>query len=103
MPRWPWITLIVLQFVQVISLIPWLPVAGLAVMAFDAPGSDKRWEPWAFVLAIWSYPLWLLLAAIVSWILVALRRYKTAVVLEVLFTTPACLLALFILWSALEH
>ncbi len=103
MPRWPWITLIVLQFVQVISLIPWLPVAGLAVMAFDAPGSDKRWEPWAFVLAIWSYPLWLLLAATVSWILVALRRYKTAIALEILFTTPACLLALFILWSALGH
>lgn len=88
-PKWPWITLIILQVAQLASLIPWLMMAGLAVMAFDAPGSTENWQPWIFVLAIWSYPLWLLLAAIASWVLFAFGRYKTAVVIGGIFTAPA--------------
>lgn len=87
-PKWPWITLLVLETIQLLSLVPWLAFAGLAVMAFDAPGSDKMWQPWAFVLAIWSYPLWLLAAAVACWLLFAFRWYRTSVGLGVLFTLP---------------
>jgi len=87
-PKWPWITLIILQVIQLLSLVPWLPMAGLAVMAFDAPGSTQMWQPWAFVLAIWSYPLWLILAGIISWLLFTFRWYKSAVVLSAVFTLP---------------
>lgn len=87
-PRWPWITLIILQLAQVATLLPWLMMAGLAVMAFDAPGSTKMWQPWAFVLAIWSYPLWLLLAAAGSWILFSFRKYWAAVIVAIVFTLP---------------
>lgn len=87
-PKWPWITLIALQAVQALSLIPWLPMAGLSVMAFDAPGSTERWEPWAFVLTIWSYPIWLLAAAVAAWILYALRWTKTALGVAIVFTLP---------------
>ncbi len=88
-PKWPWITLILAQLVQLLSLAPWLMMAGLAVMAFDAPGSERMWQPWAFVLAIWSYPLWLLLAAIASWVLFRFRRYIGAVVVAGIFCLPS--------------
>lgn len=94
-PKWPWISLIVLQTAQLLTLLPWLMMAGLAVMAFDAPDSTKHWQPWAFVLAIWSYPLWLVLAAAASWVLFAFRRYVTAVAVAVVFTLPALAIALW--------
>lgn len=87
-PKWPWITLLLLQSLQVLSLLPWLVAAGLAVMAFDAPGSATMWQPWAFVLAIWSYPFWLLLAGIASWTLYFRRWHTTAVLISLLFTLP---------------
>ena len=62
-PVWPWVSVIALELAQAITLVPWLVVAGLSVMAFDAPGSTKMWQPWVFVGAVWSYPLWLLAAA----------------------------------------
>jgi hypothetical protein len=88
-PKWPWITLLGLQGAQALSLVPWLPMAGLSFMAFDAPGSTEKWEPWAFVIAMWSYPLWLLAAGALSWILFACRRYVAAVVVSAIFTLPA--------------
>lgn len=93
-PKWPWITLLILETLQLLSLVPWLALAGFAVMAFDAPGSDKMWQPWALTLAVWSYPLWLALAAGVCWLLFARRWYRTSVGLAVLFTLPMPLLLL---------
>lgn len=87
-PRWPWISLIVLQVIQLLTLVPWLAFAGLAVMAFDAPGSTEKWQPWAFVLTIWSYPVWLVLAAAASWLLFYARWHKTAVGVAALFALP---------------
>jgi hypothetical protein len=87
-PKWPWITLLVLQGVQLLSLLPWLPMAGLSFMAFDAPGSTEKWQPWAFVIAMWSYPLWLLAAGILAWVLFAFRRYVSAVAVCGVFTLP---------------
>jgi hypothetical protein len=95
-PKWAWITLLVLQGLQVLSLIPWLLMAGFSFMAFDAPGSDKMWQPWAFVAAIWSYPLWLLLAAIAAWILFACRCPRSAVVVAAIFSLPALGISLFL-------
>jgi hypothetical protein len=33
-----------------------------SLMAFDAPGSEKRFSVWAFVIAIWILPIALLLS-----------------------------------------
>jgi len=88
-PKWPWITLVVLQAIQLLSLLPWLLMAGLSFMAFDAPGSDKMWQPWAFVIAIWSYPLWLIAAGVAAWLLFVFSRYKSAVTVAAIFTLPA--------------
>ena len=100
-PRWPWITIAALQCGQLISLLPWLPMAGLAVMAFDAPGSTENWQPWAFVLGIWSYPLWLLGAGAVTWTLYAFGWVRTALAVAVLFTLPMpALIAAIIIGNA---
>lgn len=102
-PRWPWITLLLLQVIQLLTLVPWLAFAGLAVMAFDAPGTDQMWQPWAFVLAIWSYPVWLLLAAAGSWLLYRARWYISAVLLGVLFTLPLPVVAICVFASDLAN
>jgi hypothetical protein len=93
-PKWPWITLLILQGLQLLSLLPWLPMAGLSFMAFDAPGSDKMWQPWAFVALICSYPLWLLGAGVLSWVLFAFRRYVWAVVVCGIFILPVLVILL---------
>jgi len=99
-PKWPWITLLVLQGVQLLSLVPWLPMAGLSFMAFDAPGSDKMWQPWAFVALMWSYPLWLLGAGILAWVLFGFRRYVWAVVICGIVTLPVPVLVLIMVFAA---
>jgi hypothetical protein len=95
-PRWPWITLLALQSLQVLSLVPWLLMAATSFMAFDAPGSEKMWQPWAFIIAVWSYPLWLLLAAGGSWLLYAFRHPIAAIVVAVIFTLPMPVLLLML-------
>lgn len=87
-PVWPWVILLACQLLQALSLLPWLAMAGFAVMAFDAPGSESAWQPWAFVLAVWSYPVWIVLAAAASWILLAKERRAAAVGVAVVFTLP---------------
>lgn len=72
--------LIVSQVLYALSLLPWLVMAGMAVMAFDAPGSTELWGPWLFVGTVWSYPLWLLASAVVAWILYARNRLRGATI-----------------------
>lgn len=102
-PRWPWITLVVLQVIQLLTLLPWLAFAGLAVMAFDAPESGKMWQPWILVLSIWSYPIWLGLSAVGSWLLYRFRWYVSAVVLGVVFTLPLPAVLVFIFAADLAN
>lgn len=87
-PGWAILVAVVLQLLQVLSLFPWLVMAGLSVMAFDAPGSSGRWQPWAFVLAVWSYPAWILAAGIVSWVLIARGRRYAAMAVAAALTLP---------------
>jgi hypothetical protein len=86
--RWPLFALIFLQSLQLLSLLPWLLFAGFSVMAFDAPGSEKMWQPWLMVGAIWSYPLWLLLAGLGSWLLYRWHHDRSAVILSAVFALP---------------
>ena len=88
------IWLIVSQVLAVASLLFWLVVAGLSVMAFDLGESPQAW---AFVITIWSYPIFPILMAIGAWI--AYARHKN--ILSAIFSglTFALPLLLFIfLW-----
>jgi hypothetical protein len=69
--------LVVSQGMTLLSFLPWLVLAGLAVMAFDSGVST---EAVLFVGAIWSYPLLALGAAVAAWILFALKKGKAALV-----------------------
>ena len=89
------IWLIVSQLLALASLVFWLLVAGLSVMAFD---SGVTAEAWTFVIAVWSYPVWPVGFAIAAWIAYARKRDKLAGVLTTLTFLPV--LALIVLLVA---
>lgn len=83
------IWLIVSQILALISLFFWLVIAGLSVMAFD---SGVTAGAWAFVIAVWSYPIWPLGFAIAAWIAYARKRDRLASVLTTLTFLPVLVL-----------
>jgi hypothetical protein len=87
------IWLIVSQLMALGSLLFWVVVAGLSVMAFDEGQSP---EAWAFVLVIWAYPLFPLVMAIGAWIAFAFRKNRPAAILSGLAFAPPILLYLVI-------
>jgi hypothetical protein len=92
------IWLIVSQLLAVASLFFWLVVAGLSVMAFDSGESP---EAWAFVLTVWSYPIWPLGFSIASWIAYARKKDKLASILSTFTFLPVLLLILVIVLANL--
>lgn len=91
------IWLIVSQILAVLSLIFWLLVAGLSVMAFDAGVTP---EAWTFVIAVWSYPVWPLGFAIAAWIAYARKKDRLAGVLTTLTFVPVLLLIILLVSSS---
>lgn len=69
--------LIVSQLLGVLSLLPWLVIAGLSIMAFDAGFST---EAVLFVGAIWAYPLLPIGCSILAWVWYAKGRMRRAVI-----------------------
>lgn len=69
------IWLIISQLLALASLVFWLVMAGLSVMAFD---SGVTREAWTIVIMVWAYPLWPIGFAIASWIAYARKRDKMA-------------------------
>ena len=90
------IWLIVSQALALASLVFWLLVAGLSVMAFDSGVSA---EAWAFVIAAWSYPIWPLVFAISAWIAYARRKDRLAGVLSTLTFLPVLVLIVILFLS----
>jgi hypothetical protein len=73
------IWLIVSQVLAVASLLLWLVVAGVSVMAFD---SGESVQAWAFVITVWSYPIFPILMAIGAWIAYARRKNRLSAILS---------------------
>lgn len=91
------IWLIVSQLLALASLVFWLLVAGLSVMAFD---SGVTAEAWAFVIAVWSYPIWPIVFTIAAWIAYARRRDRLAAILTTLTFLPVLVLILILVLSS---
>jgi hypothetical protein len=73
------------------------PVALMtAVMAFDAPGSERLWWVWAASLAILSIPGWFVAGAVLGWVLHLRGR-----MLASLAVAAAPLIVAAVLWSVL--
>lgn len=98
-PHWPWIMIALLELLQLVSLLPWLFAAPMMLMAFDAPGSEDAWQTWALVLTVWSYPVWLLLAAVVAWSLYFFRFHISSVVVAALMMVPMCVVGTLIAFA----
>jgi len=92
------IWLIVSQLLAVGSLLIWLVVAGLSVMAFDQGQSD---EAWAFVIVVWSYPVFPILMGISSWVAFAYRKNRLAAGLTGMSFVIPVLLYVFVWASSL--
>jgi hypothetical protein len=69
--------LVISQAVGLLSLAPWLLMAGLSTMAFDSGYSTGAA---LFVGAVLSYPVLPVGAAIIAWVLFARRRDSAALV-----------------------
>lgn len=97
------IWLIVSQLLAVASLLFWLVMAGLSVMAFDSGVST---EAWTFVIAVWSYPIWPIGFAIAAWIAYARKKDRLAGILTTITFLPILLLLLVMvlgnLWFTLQ-
>ncbi len=99
-PRWAWITVLVLHVIHVLCLPFLLLVCVLCGLAWgQAPPVTEPadlLEP-AGVLAVATYPLWLILLDVRTWFLLAEARRKTAVAVAVVMTLPLIIfpLALF--------
>ena len=86
--------MIISQALTLLSLVLWLLVAGLSVMAFDSGVST---EAWTIVIAVWSYPIIPIMLVIAAWIAFARRKNKLAAVLSGLSFAPPFLLFLVVL------
>jgi hypothetical protein len=73
------------------SLLIWLTVAGLSVMAFDSGVSVAAWT---VVIVVWSYPILPIGLVIASWIAYGRKRNRLAAVLSGLSFAPPILLFL---------
>jgi len=91
------IWLIISQCLALASLVFWLLVAGLSVMAFD---SGVTQEAWTFVIVVWSYPIWPIVFTIASWIAYARKKDKLAGILTTLTFLPMLVLILIIVFSS---
>jgi len=88
------IWLIVSQILAVASLLFWLLVAATSVMAFD---SGQTPQAWAFVITVWSYPIFPIAMAIGAWIAYARRKNILSAILSGLTFVLPLLLFIF-LW-----
>jgi hypothetical protein len=86
--------MIISQVLTLLSLMIWLFVAGISVMAFDSGVSA---EAWAIVIAVWSYPILPIFLVIAAWIAFARRKNKLAAILSGLSFAPPFLLMLLVL------
>ncbi len=89
------IWMIVSQVLMLGSLLIWLLVAGISVMAFDSGVSAQAW---AIVITVWSYPIVPICLVIAAWIAYAKRKNVLAGVLSGLSFAPPilCMLLVFI-------
>ena len=85
------IWMIVSQLLMLGSLVFWLLMAGLSVMAFD---SGVTTEAWTFVFLVWAYPIVPLILVIAAWIAFAKRKNTLAAILSGLSFAPITLLLL---------
>ena len=68
----------------ILTLPLWYLVSMFSVMLFDAPGSEQRWGLWAVYYGLKGYPIIVLAAIALAWILYAKGRYNRTYLINVI-------------------
>lgn len=92
--------LIISQLLALVSLVFWLLIAGLSVMAFD---SGVTAEAWTIVITVWSYPIWPIVFTIAAWIAYARKKDRLAGFLTTFTFLPMLVLFLIIAFSSFYY
>jgi hypothetical protein len=83
------VCLIASQVLGAISLIGWAVGAAFTLISIGGEGGVPLW-----MIAVWTYPFWMVALFGLSWVLFLKRRYRTAAVVTFLPLLPvAALLA----------
>ncbi len=79
-------TVITVNIILLIILIPSIFAAMMSPMMFDAPGSEKSKKTWTLVCCLAALPLLIIIAQIISWIAFSNQNYDLALKINVLPT-----------------
>lgn len=77
-------TIIIVNIILLIILIPSLFGAMMSPMMFDAPGSDKSNKTWILFGCMISLPVLIIIAQIISWIAFSRQNYSLALKINAL-------------------
>jgi hypothetical protein len=78
------IWMVLTQLFALGSLLPWVAMAGMSVMAFDSPGSTEMIQPYLFVGAVLCYPALPIGLIIGAWLAFAKQKSVLAFMLSTL-------------------
>jgi hypothetical protein len=92
--------LIITQILAALSLLPWLPIAGLSLLAFD---SGYGMSAVLFVSMIWLYPLLPLSCAIRAWWLYRHGKQRAAIITTSIPLVVVLPFVLYGTWTLLPH
>ncbi len=76
--------LILITLVYSLIFIPITAMAPMALMGFDAPGSEQQPEVWVAVIGFLTLPLMLLIAMILPWWFYRRKSYPKAIIISCL-------------------
>jgi hypothetical protein len=66
-PRLLRLWLIVDSVLVALGGVVWIAASAIALTAFGAPGTTVDFHAWAFVIALWSYPIWGIAPLVLAW------------------------------------
>ena len=85
-------TVLAINVIFLIILIPSILGALMSPMMFDAPGSEKSKKTWTLVCSLASLPLLIIIAQIISWIAYSNQSYDLALKINALPTLDILLI-----------
>lgn len=85
-------TVLTINVIFLIILIPSILGALMSPMMFDAPGSEKSKKTWTLVCSLASLPLLIIIAQIISWIAYSNQNYDLALKINALPTLDILLI-----------
>ena len=97
-------TVIIINIIFLVILIPSVMGAIMSPMMFDAPDSDKSQKTWMLFSCMIALPILIIIAQIISWIAFFNQNYKLAISINSLPTADIIIIGLlfFIMSSFTE-